>query len=174
MEETNWSKDNKKRMIVALAILLGADLENSAESYSKIPEDIKKQALKIYDEKNLSLTVEQEARIPEQQIQIQMAETGQSAQIELYKIVGSHDSRTCPDCAEWQGRTVTMHPDGKHDTVQDFINNHGFHINCRCSLQPLSVEEIPLNELNPRHDIRKAINPAVYNSSLNNARLVLN
>jgi len=68
MEEKNWSKDNKKRMVVALAILLGADLENSAESYSKIPEDIKKQALKIYDEKNLSLVVEQEARIPEQQI----------------------------------------------------------------------------------------------------------
>lgn len=103
--------------------------------------------------------------MPEQQIQIQVADAGNAAKIELYKIVGTLDGRTCPHCAEWQDKVVSMHPDGKHETVQDFINNHGFHYNCRCSLQPLEVEEIPLNPLNPRYEQRKAANPLAYNTT---------
>lgn len=57
-----------------------------------------------------------------------------------------------------------MSPDGKHHTVDEFINQHGFHPNCRCSLQPLDVSEILLKEPNPRIDIRKAANPRIYNN----------
>lgn len=45
---------------------------------------------------------------------MQVADTGNAAKIELYKIVGTQDDKTCPECAAWQGKTVTMHPDGKH------------------------------------------------------------
>lgn len=103
-----------------------------------------------------------------------MAEAGNSSKVEIYVIVGTKDERTCEDCAKWQGTKVVMHPDGVHKTVADFINDHGFHPNCRCSLQPEKVEEIPLNPLNPRYDQRKAANPRIYNSKLNGVSLVFN
>lgn len=173
-EQEDYSEQNRKRMIVALAILLGADLENSVESYSKIPKNIKAEAKEIYKSRNLDLVTEQPARIPEQQVQIQAANAGNAANVQLYKIVGSRDDKTCPDCAAWQGKTVSMTDDGQHQTVQDFINNHGFHVNCRCSLQALQTKEIPLNKMNPRYEARKAANPAAYNSCLNGLKIVLN
>lgn len=66
-----------------------------------------------------------------------------------------------------------MTADGVHQTVQDFINGHGFHVNCRCSLQEIDVGEKPLNPLNPRYDARRAANPGAYNSC-ENSRLVFN
>lgn len=161
-EQEDYSRENKRRMIVALAILLGAKIENAASSYSSIPEEIKTEAAKLYKSMNMDLVTEQPARIPEQQVQIQAATAGKASGVQLYKIVGSRDDKTCPDCAAWQGKTVSMTDDGQHQTVQDFINNHGFHVNCRCSLQELSTKEIPLNKLNPRYEARKAANPAVY------------
>ena len=173
-EQEDYSKENKRRMIVALAILLGAKLENAASSYSSIPEEIKTEAVKLYKSMNMDLVTEQPARIPEQQVQIQAATAGKASGVQLYKIVGSRDDKTCPDCAAWQGKIVSMTDDGQHQTVQDFINGHGFHINCRCSLQELSTKEIPLNKLNPRYGARKAANPAAYNSCLNGLKLVFN
>lgn len=161
-EEKDYSEENKRRMLIALAILLGADLENNLTAYKDIPKDIKSKALKLYKDSNMQLQVEQPARIPEQQVQIQLANLGNAANIQLYKIVGSKDDRICPDCMQWQDEIVVMQPDGKHKTVQDFINSHGFHVNCRCSLQPISTKEIPLKETNPRYEQRKAANPAVY------------
>jgi hypothetical protein len=56
---------------------------------------------------------------------------------------------------------------GKHNypLVEDFINSHGFHKNCRCAIQPLDVDEIPLKEPNPRRDVRATIRPDIYNST---------
>lgn len=90
----------------------------------------------------MQIDVEQEARMPEREVQIKVAELGDSADVELYKIVGTEDERTCEDCSRWQGKVVAMHEDGEHETVQDFINDHGFHYGCRCSLQPLDTTEI--------------------------------
>ena len=56
-----------------------------------------------------------------------------------------------------------MTADGVHRTVQDFINGHGWHKNCRCSLQELDTEEIKLNRINPRYEERAAANPRAYN-----------
>lgn len=173
-EEKDYSEENKKRMLIALAILLGAQVENKIEAYSEIDKDILKRAKGIYESKGLAAQVEQQARMPEREVQIRVADVGNSAKIELYKIAGIKDAKTCPDCANWQGKTVAMHPDGVHQTVQDFINDHGFHPNCRCSLQPLDVKEIPLNPLNPRYEDRAAANPSAYNSCLNGLRLVFN
>ena len=124
--------------------------------------------------------------MPEREVQIQVAEaatqqemetakdssSGQPIPKQLYRIVGQQDSRTCPDCAQWQGRTVVMNPDGVHLTVQDFIDQHGFHPNCRCSLPEIQVQEKRLNPLNPRYDARRAANPRVYNNSALYQRVV--
>lgn len=67
-EQEDYSKENKRRMIVALAILLGAKIENAASSYSSIPEVIKAEAAKLYKNMNMDLVTEQPARIPEQQV----------------------------------------------------------------------------------------------------------
>ena len=43
-EMKDHSSENRKRMLVALAILLGADIENDVEQYGKIPKDTLKRA----------------------------------------------------------------------------------------------------------------------------------
>lgn len=67
-EQKDWSEENKKRMLVALAIFLGASIENKAESYSKIGKDILAKAEDIYESKDMKSYVEQQARMPEQQV----------------------------------------------------------------------------------------------------------
>lgn len=56
---------------------------------------------------------------------------------------------------------------GNHNypLVEDFINEHGFHPNCRCSLLPLETDEIPLkSKINPRYESRRSARPDIYNS----------
>lgn len=36
-EDRDYSKENRRRMLVALAILVGADVENRPESYKDVP-----------------------------------------------------------------------------------------------------------------------------------------
>jgi hypothetical protein len=43
-EMKDHSSENRKRMLVALAILLGADIENDVEQYGKIQKDTLKRA----------------------------------------------------------------------------------------------------------------------------------
>ena len=48
--------------------------------------------------------------------------------------------------------------------MDDFIKSGGYHINCRCSAQEVSVDEIPLkNKANPRYAERKQARPDLYN-----------
>jgi hypothetical protein len=65
---------------------------------------------------------------------------------------------------------------GNHNypLVEDFINEHGFHPNCRCSLTPVETDEIPLKKINPRYDERKIIRPDIYNSKFHISTLVFN
>lgn len=58
--------------------------------------------------------------------------------------------------------------------VEDFINDHGFHPNCRCALLPIETSEIPLKKINPRYETRKAANPAAYNTAILLSELVFN
>lgn len=61
--------------------------------------------------------------------------------IQLFKVVGEEDDKTCPDCAEWQGKIVAGTEDGIHPTIQDFMDSKAFHPNCRCALRPIIEEE---------------------------------
>lgn len=60
---------------------------------------------------------------------------------QLFKVVGEEDEKTCPDCAEWQGKIVAGTEDGIHPTIEDFMNSKAFHPNCRCALRPIIEEE---------------------------------
>lgn len=142
-EDKDWSEDNKKRMLAALAVLLGytdvADLGGLSE---KELAEVKRK----YDEvPALKEAVERKERMPERDIQIKVAEIGGKDGVRLYKIAGEDgDGRQCPRCKEWQGKIVAWqdNPLG-YPLVQDFINDGGFHVNCRCSLQELDTGEIP-------------------------------
>ena len=61
--------------------------------------------------------------------------------IQLFKVVGEEDEKTCPDCAEWQGKIVAGTDDGIHPTIEDFMNSKAFHPNCRCALRPIIEED---------------------------------
>lgn len=102
----------------------------------------------------------------ERDIQIKAAETGMADGIVLYKIATANDDKVCKHCAPWAGEIVSMSPNPfGYRTVQDFINDHGFHINCRCSLQELDTKEIPRKQklwfgLNSTSDL--AVKSGVY------------
>lgn len=61
--------------------------------------------------------------------------------IQLFKVVGEEDEKTCPDCAEWQGKIIAGTEDGIHPTIEDFMNSKAFHPNCRCALRPIIEED---------------------------------
>lgn len=67
-EKKDYSEENKKRMLVALAILFGAEVENKPEEYKSVPEPIKAKVEKLYQDKGLKRVVEQPARMPERQV----------------------------------------------------------------------------------------------------------
>lgn len=61
--------------------------------------------------------------------------------IQLFKVVGEDDEKTCPDCAAWQGKIVAGTDDGEHPTIEDFMKSKAFHPNCRCALRPIIEED---------------------------------
>lgn len=90
-EEKDYSDENKKRMLIALAIMLGANIENKLSEYKNIPKHILAEAKKVYTERQLQHIVETRKRIAEKDVQIQIANKGVADKIELYKIVGVKD-----------------------------------------------------------------------------------
>ncbi len=142
-EKTDYSKENKKRMLAALAVYLG--LSDTAE-YGSLSDEAKKEARAAYEEQaGLKDWAERAERLPEKEIQVKIAQMGMKDGVKLYKIKGEYsDGHMCPKCKEWQGKIVSMtdNPLG-YPLVEDFINSGGLHINCRCSLQELSTDEIP-------------------------------
>ena len=165
-KKDDYSEENKKRMLIALAVYLGFTDINKAEEWNNLTKEEKKIVRQEFEGRNLKQFTDNPNRLPERDIQIQVAEKGLSDKIDVYKIVGNPSPTQCEDCRKWMNRKVTMESNTIGlPTVQDFINSHGFHPNCRCSLQPVSVDEIPLKEPNPRIDQRKQSRPDIYNST---------
>jgi hypothetical protein len=90
-EEKDYTDENKKRMLIALAIMLGANIENKLSEYPNIPKSILAEAKKIYIERQLKSIVEKPERISERDVQIQIANKGAADKIELYEIAGVKD-----------------------------------------------------------------------------------
>jgi hypothetical protein len=90
-EEKDYTSENKKRMLIALAIMLGANIENKLDEYKNIPPTILAEAKRIYIERQLKSIVEKPERISERDVQIQIANKGAADKIELYEIAGVKD-----------------------------------------------------------------------------------
>jgi hypothetical protein len=91
VEEKDYTDENKKRMLIALAIMLGANIENKLSEYQNIPKPILAEAKRIYIERQLQNIVEKPERISERDVQIQIANKGVADKIELYEIAGVKD-----------------------------------------------------------------------------------
>lgn len=164
-ENKDYKKENKKRMLIALAILLG--FMDQREDFSKLTKPQLQEVNKVFEERKLQNLTNNPERLSERDIQIEAAEIGIGHSVQLYRIVGVKDNNTCPDCAKWQGKKVSMSDGTDYPTVQEFINDHGFHPNCRCSLQEIKDDEIPIKKINPRYESRKQQRPDIYNSKTN-------
>lgn len=130
---TQQEEDNKKKMLLALAIAAGSD----AKSYEELTEEEIKDSVKLYETKGLESKVEKDDPISEQDVQSLIA-TAMMDTTEYFKIINVGDEKTCKSCREWIGQIVTVHgKDPRYKTVDDFIRSGGLHPNCRCTLQAI-------------------------------------
>lgn len=177
-DEEKTKRENYERMLLAIAVLYAADLGVDIvkqDTYSKLSPAQKTFAKKIYESTPSAVKhVEAGTRVTEQQVVEDIAQISQTKNnSKRVRIVTVGDDKVCPKCAKWQNKIVSL--DGSTSpTLDDAIADGFLHYNCRCSLQELTVQEIALNPLNPRHDTRAAANPAIYNCSLNGEFLVFN
>lgn len=65
-----------------------------------------------------------------------------------YKILGTNDEKTCPNCKKWQNKIICINgSDPRYPTYDEFLNDHIFHPNCRCSLHPVNVPKPNIERL---------------------------
>lgn len=70
-ENTDWGKENKKRMLAALAVYLG--LSDTAD-YDSLSDEAKKAARAAYEEQSgLKDWAERAERLPEKEMQVKIA-----------------------------------------------------------------------------------------------------
>lgn len=121
---------------------------------------------------DFSAQVNQGERLTEQQIVEDISQLSQAKNdSKKLRIVTVGDDKVCPACAKWQGKVVSL--DGSSSPSLDDATRDGFlHYGCRCALQEINTEEIPLKPLNPRYEARAAANPSVYHSSAASTGLV--
>lgn len=86
--------------------------------------------------------------------------------IQLFKVVGEEDEKTCPDCAEWQGKIVAGTEDGIHPTIDDFMNSKAFHPNCRCALRPIIEEDKKMKKKSTKTLEEMAMNTANFEDEI--------
>ena len=140
---SNDDKENKKKMLFALAVSLGS----TAASYEELTADEIAEANKLYKTSNLEKKVETGAPVDEHLVQALVVASLKDT-TEYFKIVNPGDGRTCDACKEWIGQIVTVHgEDPRYRTVDDFIKSGGLHTNCRCTLQKISVKKPSAKEL---------------------------
>ena len=136
-------KENKKKMLFALAVGLGS----TAASYEELTADEIAEANKLYKTSNIQKKVETGAPIDEHLVQALVVASLKDT-TEYFKIVNPGDGKTCDACKEWIGQIVTVHgEDPRYRTVDDFIKSGGLHTNCRCTLQKISVKKPSEKEL---------------------------
>lgn len=173
-EETK--KNNYERILLAIAVLyanqIGMDI-NKQSTYQQLTPAQKTFAKKKYEEvPDFSAQVNQGERLTEQQIVEDISQLSQTNNgSKKLRIVTVGDGKVCEHCKKWQNKIVSLDGSSK-PTLQDAINDGFLHYNCRCALQEISTQEIPLKPLNPRYETRAAANPNVYHSSAASTGLV--
>lgn len=68
---------------------------------------------------------------------------------DYWKLNGTLDDKTCDNCKKWIGQIITMSGnDTRYKTYDQFVGDHVFHPNCRCSLTPVEVPKMTKKDLN--------------------------
>lgn len=80
-------------------------------------------------------------------IQTKMSEIGKKSGSEVFIIANPGDLKTCEKCRKWIGKKVSD-TDRRYPSIQEWIDNGGLHINCRCSLHSVQEAEVALEKAN--------------------------
>lgn len=175
-EVEDTKKKNYERILLAIAVLyadqIGMDIKKQS-TYQQLTPAQKTFAKKKYEEvPGFSAQVNQGERLTEQQIVEDISQLSQTKNgSKKLRIVTVGDGKVCEHCKKWQNKIVSLDGSSK-PTLQDAIDDGFLHYNCRCALQEISTQEIPLKPLNPRYEARAAANPNVYHSSAVSTGLV--
>lgn len=140
-EDKSNKEENKKRMLLALALIAGADVEFSrttsdADLWDQLPSGTQEKAIDLYDKYNLQKKIEIDERVPEKEIFVDSAKVAyEEGETDYWELKGTLDDRTCANCRKWIGQIITMSGnDPRYKTYDQFMADHVFHPNCRCSL----------------------------------------
>lgn len=142
-EKENIEDENRRKILFALAILLGdmtPEEIGSVSEWGDLSETRKKQAVIDYkkNQEILDPLLDQEG-LEQPQIQSAMSSVGKSTGFEVYVIENPGDGKTCDHCRKWIGKKVSDNG-GKYPTIKEWMDSGGLHPNCRCSLH--AVREI--------------------------------
>ena len=162
-EEKTQKDKNYEKAALYVAFLLGMYYKSFDELKSH-PDDLQKVNVKIHENKGLLDKIQSDEKVKDKDIQREAIEAAEMSG-KYMKIRTASDQRVCPRCAEWQGKIISVDgSDKRYPSMDDFIKSGGYHINCRCSAQEISVDEIPLkSKANPRYQSRKQARPDLYN-----------
>ena len=136
IESKTENLDSKADKIDISNIQMGSDVNKKdavkSESMSSKNNKIKPVPIRPKGEKLIKITIETEA---------------------YYKILGTDDEKTCPNCAKWHNKIICMSgSDPRYPSYDDFLNDHIFHPNCRCSLHPVKVPQPNIERLSMNAD----------------------
>ena len=162
-EEKTQKDENYEKAALYVAFLLGMYYKSFDELKSH-PADLQEVNVKIHENPSLLEKIQSDEKVKDKDIQREAIEAAEMSG-KYMKIRTASDQSVCPRCAEWQGKIISVDgSDKRYPSMDDFIKSGGYHINCRCSAQEVSVDEIPLkNKANPRYSSRKQARPDLYN-----------
>lgn len=171
-ELTEDQKKNYERAILGIALLFAEDLgidPKTVDDYSKLTPAQKTFAEKILEKNKTGLKqVAKDKRITEEQIVKIESKAAKQQNFNFARITTYGDGAVCPNCSKWQRKIVCLDgTDSELPSLQDAIDDGFLHFGCRCALQKVDVDEIPLKEQNPRRDDRAKQRPDLYNSKTN-------
>lgn len=152
-EEKKIQEDNKKRILLAIALSLGMadglDL-SKISSYDDLPGDIKDKAIKAYQSSNIDKSAETVQSLSKEDVlKIAAIAAYVENKTQYFKIVTTGDERVCDYCRKWQDKIVTLNgEDPRYKSLNDFLNSNGTHFGCRCQIVPVSPKKPNSKELN--------------------------
>lgn len=152
---------NFEKIALYIAILLGMT-HKTYEELAAVPEDLDKVVVKIHSDKDLLKKAMTDKRMPVKEMKAEAQEVVVPG-IKYMRVVTSGEASVCEHCRPWQNRILTVDGnDPRYPSIDDYIASGAFHVNCKCSLQELDTDEIPIKEPNPRRPERAQARPDLY------------
>ncbi|WP_407450932.1 hypothetical protein [Fibrobacter sp.] len=112
---------------------------------------------------NVANLISKESRLTEEEIVRGVADIARTNNAKLVRIVTVGDDKVCDKCAKWQNKIVSLEDkSGRYKTLQEAMKMGFLHYGCRCSLQEISVTEIPRKSFNNSSDIDGLVFNSLY------------